>query len=52
MKSVIKTLENKIHELKIELRIWNDPVNFSERIISECNQEIKEHEQAIILLTL
>lgn len=47
MKSAINTLETKIHGLKIELRTWTDPRNFSQRIIDECNQEIKEHEEAL-----
>ena len=47
MKSAIKTIETKIHGLKIELSNWSDPRNFSQRIIDECKQEIKEHEEAL-----
>ena len=47
MKSAINTLDTKLHELKIELRTWSNPRNFSQRIIDECKQEIKEHEKAL-----
>lgn len=47
MKSAIKTLKTKIQGLKIELRTWSDPRNSSQRIIDECTQEIKEHEEAL-----
>jgi len=50
MKSAIKTLEKTIHGLKLELRTWSDPRNFSQRIIDDCNQEIKEHEEALEIL--
>lgn len=51
MKSAIKTLEIKLNGLKIELKTWSDPYNFSQRIIDECNKEIKEHKEALIKLT-
>ena len=47
MKSAIKTLEVKLHGLRIELRTWSNPSNFSQQIIDECKQEIKEHEKAL-----
>lgn len=50
MNSAIDTVESKIKNLKIELRTWSDPRNFSQRIIDECNQEIKEHEDALVIL--
>ncbi len=48
--SAIKTIETKIHGLKIELKIWNDPRNFSQRIIDEVTIEIKEHKTALKVL--
>lgn len=50
IKSAIKTLENALHGLKIELRTWSTPPNYNQRIINECNQEIKEHEKALKIL--
>lgn len=50
IKSAIKTLENKLHGLKIELRTWSNPPNFNQQIIDECNQEIKDHEEALKIL--
>ena len=52
MKSAIKTLETALHGLKIELRTWSKPPNFSQRIIDTCNQEIKEHKEALDKLKL
>lgn len=50
MKSAIKTLETKIHGLQIEIRTWSDKRNFNQKIIDECNAEIREHEKALIKL--
>ncbi|MBB4117885.1 chromosome segregation ATPase [Mesonia hippocampi] len=50
MKSAIETLEHAIHGLNLELRTWSDPRNFSQRIINECKQELKEHKEALKIL--
>ncbi len=48
--SAIKTIEIKIHGLKIELKTWRDPRNFSQIIIDEVTVEINEHETALKIL--
>lgn len=51
MKSAIKTLEDTIHALKVEQRVWQDTRNFNAKIINEIRIEIQEHQNAIELLT-
>lgn len=50
MKSVIKTLENKIHELRIEVHIWSDERNYNAAILKNVGIEIEEHIKALELI--
>jgi hypothetical protein len=48
--SAIQTIENAIHGLKIEIRIWSDPRNYHDNILKVCKKELIEHETALEIL--
>lgn len=50
MKSAIKTIEKELRQLRIELKSWSKPRNFSQEALDDINVEIKEHEAALKLL--
>jgi len=50
MDSAIKTITDKIKELEVELRIYSDPDNFSQKVLDAIDVELTEHKKALSII--